>query len=356
MHIVVPAIGKHQVARVLVPIVGFVLLLVFPVSAISAGICPIDRYSVGATDWYIFGMIRGTDSNVWFVKPVASSSYDLANITLDGTRSEFPVAGVPVHLAITSDHAVWYTRSDSGLISQLTLSDTVNSFPISSTQSNGIAVGADGNLWITESSSNQIERVTPTGAVTGQFTIPTADSGPDDIILGGDGNLWFIESAAKKIGYISITGDITEFSTLTPSAELTHIVAGPDGNVWFVETVACSPYCSYSYYDRITPAGTITQFGPTLAIDGIVVGADGNLWTTLRWYFNYLLGRITMDGNLSSFGSPSTDAFRDHPGNALAAGGDGKLWIGTGGYTDQSIEVFDPNKLGCFAYLPLVGK
>ncbi|MBI5030654.1 MAG: hypothetical protein HZB51_09010 [Chloroflexi bacterium] len=332
-----------------------VLCLIVPTSADTpGGICPINRFPIGATDWYVFGMARGADNHVWFVKPSAANTYHIANMSPDGTLAEVPVDGTPVRLAFTVDQNVWYTRSDSGVVSQLTLSNTINSFPISSTISNGIAVAADGNLWITESASNQIERMTATGTITGQFPVPTADSQLGDIVLGGDGNLWFIEKAAQKIGRISTTGIIAEFATLTPSANLTHITAAPDGNVWFVETVACVPYCSYSYYNRITPDGTIMRFGPTYPIDGIVAGVDGNLWAILRLRYNFLLGRIAMDGTLTTFGSPSTDPYLAHLGNSIAAGGDGKLWVGTGSYDNQFVETFDPNKLGCFVYMPMV--
>jgi streptogramin lyase len=39
-----------------------------------------------------------------------------------------------------------------------------------------------------------------------EFTIPTANSGPNGITAGPDGALWFTEAAANKIGRITTAG------------------------------------------------------------------------------------------------------------------------------------------------------
>src|SRR5438876_4943936 len=56
----------------------------------------------------------------------------------------------------------------------------------------GITAGPDGALWFTERSSNRIGRITTTGVIT-EYTIPTANSGPQAITVGPDGALWFTE-------------------------------------------------------------------------------------------------------------------------------------------------------------------
>ena len=347
-----------ELLRSLVLSVVLALILIVPASAdISGGICPINQFSVGATSGWISGMTRGLDGDIWFIKPVTSTGYYIVKMTPNGTLTEFSVDGTPFRLAYGSDQNVWYTRSDSGVVSRLTLSGTIAAFPLPGNRSDGITVGADANLWLTDSSGNQIERVNLEGSVTGQFAIPTANSSPSDIVLGADDNLWFIESATNKIGRISTSGIIAEFLTVTPSAYLTNISPGPDGNIWFAETVGCVPYCSYSYYNRITPDGTITRFGSTYPISGITAGSDGNLWAILLLRYNFLLGRIAMDGSLTTYGFPSTYPLLFRYGRDIVSGGDGKIWVGTGetgSYNGQSIEAFDPHKPGCYSYLPWV--
>ena len=81
-----------------------VLCLIAPtVAETPGGTCPVNRFSIGATDWYVFGMTRGADDNVWLVKPSAANTYHIANMSPDGTLAEVPVDGTPVRLAFTVD-------------------------------------------------------------------------------------------------------------------------------------------------------------------------------------------------------------------------------------------------------------
>ena len=138
-----------------------------------------------------------------------------------------------------------------------------------------ITAGPDGNLWFTESTANQIGRITTAGVVT-EFPIPTAGSGPVGIAAGPDGNLWFTEANSSRIGRMTTWGIITEFTTPTLASGPVGIATGPDGNLWFTEGNA-------DQIGRITTAGVITEFpvpragsGPS----GIAAGPDGDLWFT----------------------------------------------------------------------------
>ena len=76
--------------------------------------------------------------------------------------------------------------------------------------------------------------ITPAGDITEFSSGLTMNSGPLGIAAGADGNLWFTESGKPAIGRITTDGHITEYfnglvSILNPWA----ITAGPDGNVWF---------------------------------------------------------------------------------------------------------------------------
>jgi uncharacterized repeat protein (TIGR01451 family) len=177
-----------------------------------------------------------------------------------------------------------------------------------------IAAGPDGNLWFTESSGNNIGRITTAGVIT-EFPIPTSDSGPSGITAGPDGNLWFTEFLANNIGRITTPGVITEFPIPTAGSAPLGITAGPDGNLWFTGS---------DNIGRITTAGTITEFPiPTAASAprGITVGADGNLWFTESSGNN--IGRITTTGAITEFPIPTAKSGPD----LIAAGPDGNLWF-----------------------------
>lgn len=83
---------------------------------------------------------------------------------------------------------------------------TITEFPVptAASQPYSIALGPDGNLWFTETGTNKIGRVTPTGGFT-EFSIPTPGSQPHAITTGPDGNLWFTEAGAGKIGRVNLS-------------------------------------------------------------------------------------------------------------------------------------------------------
>ena len=66
------------------------------------------------------------------------------------------------------------------------------------------------------------------GSVTEFSNGITANSAPQSITAGPDGNLWFTESASNKIGRITPTGVVTEFSNgLSAGANPWGITSGP---------------------------------------------------------------------------------------------------------------------------------
>jgi len=74
--------------------------------------------------------------------------------------------------------------------------------PTANSRPNNIAAGPDGALWFTEGSNNNIGRVTTGGGIT-EYPVPTANSQPGGITKGPDGALWFTEGGGNKIGRAS---------------------------------------------------------------------------------------------------------------------------------------------------------
>lgn len=201
-----------------------------------------------------------------------------------------------------------YTYDNAGRLSQV--QDTAppglvsGQYPIPTAYSGpqALARGADGNVWFTESSSDKIGKVTPSGQIT-EYTTPTANSYPTGITKGPDGNVWFTESATNKIGKVTPSGTITEYALPSGGSYPQYITTGPDGNLWFTEADA-------QYVGKITPSGTITQYTvPGYGGGGIAAGSDGNVWF------------VTSNADLMSINT-STGAVTQYP---VAAGSPGQL-------------------------------
>ncbi|MCU0296158.1 MAG: hypothetical protein MUD05_08920, partial [Candidatus Nanopelagicales bacterium] len=125
------------------------------------------------------------------------------------------------------------------------------------------------------------------------FPVPTRDSHPEAITAGPDGNVWFTESSSneKGIGQITPAGVITEFAVPDPnSVHRQGIAAGPDGNLWFTEAFRRNGI------GRITPTGAVTLYPtPNSAPNGIAAGPDGNMWFT----HTNGIGKITLTGTIT---------------------------------------------------------
>lgn len=72
----------------------------------------------------------------------------------------------------------------------------------------GIAIGPDGNIWTTNTNSNSISRVSPSGGLATTFVTPTAGQ-PAGIVAGPDGAMWFTYQGASKIGRVTMDGTFT---------------------------------------------------------------------------------------------------------------------------------------------------
>lgn len=160
--------------------------------------------------------------------------------------------------------------------------------------------------------------------------------GIDQLVPGPDGNIWFtcfrenpVAGGRGKVGRITPQGTVTEFGAgIAPNSEPGGIVAGPDGNLWFTINGGANLLPRQQHraaIGRVTPAGTITVFsaglGKRSVLGGLIVGPDGNLWFIDGGA--HAIGRITPQGAIAEFPTH----FRD--GIVLggpAAGADGNLW------------------------------
>ena len=221
-----------------------------------------------------------------------------------------------------------------------------------------IAMGADENMWFTESNGQRIGRITPDGTIA-EFP---AVYGPQGITAGSDNALWF--ATQGKIGRIALDGGLTSFVASFEGGAPWNgwgIAEGPDSNLWVTSTTGPAAI------GRMTKSGTFTVFpvpgaGPNYrpqwiaqtpaglafgATDpdasvlgtvstsgsftsfalpaggspqgsmGVTVGPDGNLWYTR--FGAGALGHITADGGTVEFA-----AFAPY---RLTTGPDGNLWF-----------------------------
>ena len=122
-----------------------------------------------------------------------------------------------------------------------------------------------------------VARAAPVGALK-QYRLPTADSAPRYITNGSDGNRWFTESSEflpAAIGRITPSGTVTEFGPACPFCILNDIAQGPGGILYYTSN---DPILG-----RITTSGDIldpVQMPRTDAVAGNLAVHGNDVWIT----------------------------------------------------------------------------
>jgi streptogramin lyase len=153
-----------------------------------------------------------------------------------------------------------------------------------------------------------------------EYPVAGTDVSLGDMTAGPDGNLWFIDNGAPpRVGRITPSGTITNFGLPAKIGTLRSITDGPDGNLWM--TAGSGLNGVGSWIVRISPSGVVTKFpvsdtSPT----GITAGPDGNMWFTE--FFSAVVVQMSTDGViLNEFRAPRGGL------DSIVMGPDGNLWF-----------------------------
>jgi hypothetical protein len=99
-----------------------------------------------------------------------------------------------------------------------------------------IVEGADGGIWFTDPSQNELGRMPAAGGPVQKYALPTPASEPVALSAGPDGNLWVSLKGIGKLARVTPAGEVTEICIPGGHGAPGQITAGPDGNIWFVES------------------------------------------------------------------------------------------------------------------------
>jgi streptogramin lyase len=110
-----------------------------------------------------FGIATGADGNLWFSETNGDA---IARITLAGVVTEYRLATAssqPQQLTSAPDGEIWFAEEGTSLIGRVLVQNPVGSFLTFTVfagvgSSEGLAVGADGRLWVTDG-VHQLEAV-----------------------------------------------------------------------------------------------------------------------------------------------------------------------------------------------------
>jgi RHS repeat-associated protein len=239
----------------------------------------------------------------------------------------------------------------------------------------GIAVGADGSVFIADAAASRVRRVAPSGVITtvaGNGLIGSGGDGglataaqlfqPHGIAIGGDGSLFIADAGNHRIRRVRPDGIIVTVAGSgvqgfegdggpATSAKLFQpfgVATATDGSLFIADT-------ANSRIRRVGPDGVITTIagtgdsdfggdgGPATAAflsfpQHLAVAPDGSLYVTDA--FNNRIRRVAPDGVITTAAGTGTSGFSGDGGPAtlaqlvpasIAVGRDGSLFISDAG-------------------------
>jgi virginiamycin B lyase len=268
----------------------------------------------------LFQAVNGPDGRIWFTEFNAGA---LAAVTTAGTVTEYPTGGQPCAIAVGPDGNLW-TGGYGPSIEKVTTGGSVTTYSVPGAHVCGLVSGPGGLLWFADYGNDKVGTISTSGTVN-EYPLPAGVS-PLGIAVGSDGNLWVSCTGPSEIVKVSPSGSVlATYSTgISAGEQPEYIVAASNGRLYFTE--AAFSVSKHDKIARITTGGAISEIGsvaPQSYPNVIVAGKDGNLYFTED--DSARLGRVTISTDRVSESSPGLDASGD---SAIDAGPDGRLWIG----------------------------
>lgn len=269
-------------------------------------------------------LVLTPDGNLWFGVNVAihlgttpsgtTSTIELARITPAGTITGIPLSHIPSgaqlnQLILGPDGNLWavvqeFDRNGTAgatVIARITLAGAVTTYapPTADVTIGGLTVGHDGNLWFVEqlpgTLPSKLGRITPTGAISEYTLAGQPGTLAYTLAPGTDANVWFTaatstctatgpcQPARGAVGRITASGAIAEYPLPARGVIPLGLVAGPGGDLYFVEVTANGSGIptGNDKLGRVTPTGTITEFGVATRQGStfqLVSGNGNTLW------------------------------------------------------------------------------
>lgn len=204
---------------------------------------PIVEFVLPKPDELPIALAMGTDRNIWYIDG-GSGAGTIGRLTSSGKVTEFHTRLMTggTDLVVSPSGAIWFSgiratngTHTTGIVGQTTTTGSITEYELkgSDLTARSIAVGGDGNAWVSvdrHGNYGQIVRVTPSGATT----FYRVGGQPGAIAPYGPDKLDFTIDDEATYGEIALDGSVTYMPLPGgPSARAVDIAVGSNGNEWF---------------------------------------------------------------------------------------------------------------------------
>lgn len=250
------------------------------------------------------------DGSAWCWGTNDSAQLGDPSVVLGFDTAPIVTATHPTELVRSATNSTWVIAD--GALHELDATGTTISTAVTTGGPTHLALGPDGNVWVSEPSVDKVAKVAPGGSVT-EFSTGTLGA-PGALTAGPDGALWFApQDDPSKLGQITTTG-VVRSCAITASGPVAALTVGRDGTLWF----ARSETAKVGKVDPLSCASTEWSVGASART--LALGPDGNVWYATE--SAALVGRITPAGQIDEWATPDTVT-----PSALAAASDGGMWM-----------------------------
>ena len=226
-----------------------------------------------------------------------------------GSSATYPVGTAPYGIAIDSSGNVWVANYGSNNVTKLSPSGaTLGTYAVG-TQPKGIAIDSSGNAWVANYGSNNVTKLSPSGATLGTYAVGT---NPESVVIDLSGNIWITNFSSSTVTKLSSNGVLIGTYTTTISYNgysPVGLAIDNSGNVWIANN---STSASHYYVNVLNSSGN-----PVLSADvgyatpfDVKIDSLGNIWVSDPTYNNILKlnsgGSII--GNYSTGSNPESIA------------------------------------------------
>lgn len=192
----------------------------------------IERLPTSSRNIEPLGLAVAADGSAWYTDLATRA---IAHINSTGEIARF-VLDTPItrlgRLAIAPDGAAWFadqtgygiTRLKDGVFTRHQI-ESARGGPY------GVAVTADGAVWVTLQNGNQLLRLAADGN-SRTFDLPRAGAVPTDVGVSSDGSVWFLQFRANRIGRFK-DGQFSDVEAGRENVGLSGIAVAPNDDVWF---------------------------------------------------------------------------------------------------------------------------